>query len=115
MSEKWFYRVSGVAKRGHSKSGATTEKPLFCTVEVREKGTWRIPCSVEWRERELRALSEGPQCSTRSAGARPIKERQTNVAILYSIRCLAEEPAQNTVHYSWRHGMPWDDLTTTVS
>src|SRR6218665_1212608 len=38
--------------------GSTTEKAHICLVEVRAKGTWRRPCSVEWREHELRVLSE---------------------------------------------------------
>ena len=43
--------------------GPATAKARLCMVEVLAKGTWRRPCSAE--RRELRALSEGPQSSTR--------------------------------------------------
>src|SRR6218665_1943949 len=69
--------------------GPATAKARFCLVEVRANGTRRRLRSAERRERELRALCVGPQNSTRDAGARPSKQRHTNEAILYSIRCLA--------------------------
>jgi len=43
------------------------------TVEVRAKGIWRRPCSVERSEQELQGLSVGLQSSTRWTGARPSK------------------------------------------